>query len=174
MKWLIVTPLALQAVLMAVDEFYFHYRRGLPKWERIGHPLDTLTVLAPVAFLLFAAPTFTNAVLYAAMAVFSSVFVTKDEFIHAELCEPAEHWLHAMLFLMHPLGFLALALLWPGYHMESSLLPEPVRWTGEFAAYKQLLPAQASLLLLYAFYQLIYWNFIWDGRNKSTTPSTTR
>ena len=34
-----------QAALMMVDELHFHRRRGLPRWERIGHPLDTATVL---------------------------------------------------------------------------------------------------------------------------------
>jgi len=28
---------------MGVDEFYFHRRRGLPRWERLAHPLDTMT-----------------------------------------------------------------------------------------------------------------------------------
>lgn len=173
MEWLIVVPLALQALLMLVDEFYFHYRRGLPKWERIGHPLDTLTVLAPVAFLIFARPTLRNTLVYAAMAIFSSVFVTKDEFVHAEVCEPAEHWLHAMLFIVHPVSFLVLAALWPVFHLQAALLPDPVRWTATFTAYKLLLPAQAAVLLLYALYQSVYWNLIWHPLDdKSITRST--
>ncbi len=37
-------PFALQTCCMAVDEVHFHRQRGLPRWERLGHPLDTLTV----------------------------------------------------------------------------------------------------------------------------------
>jgi hypothetical protein len=39
-------PFALQMCCMAVDEVHFHRQRGLPRWERLGHPLDTLTVCA--------------------------------------------------------------------------------------------------------------------------------
>lgn len=39
-------PFPLQMICMAVDEAHFHRWRGLPRWERLGHSLDTLTVLA--------------------------------------------------------------------------------------------------------------------------------
>src|SRR5690606_8631765 len=90
-----LSVMGLQGTLMLVDEFLFHRRRGLPRWERIGHPLDTLTVLIPVALTTVFPPTaaFTGAFL--AMALFSCLFVTKDEWIHARHCAPGEQWLHA-------------------------------------------------------------------------------
>jgi len=53
MGLLILLPFIVQTLVIMIDEFYFHVRRGLPKWERLGHPLDTLTVLACFAFVLF-------------------------------------------------------------------------------------------------------------------------
>ena len=35
----------------------------------------------------------------------------KDEFVHSELCEPAENWLHAVLFILHPICFLSAELI---------------------------------------------------------------
>ena len=78
-----------------IDEFYFHVKRGLPKWERIGHPLDTLTVLACFAFILIFPYSSLNLKIYIGLALFSCVFVTKDEFVHKECCPASEQWLHA-------------------------------------------------------------------------------
>ncbi|HWU42647.1 MAG TPA: hypothetical protein VN132_04380, partial [Bdellovibrio sp.] len=51
-------PIAiLQGSIMLIDEFFFHHKRGLPRWERIGHPLDTITVLTCLLFLYFTDPT---------------------------------------------------------------------------------------------------------------------
>ena len=69
LKWLSV-PLALQALAMLVDELHFHRQRGLPRWERLGHPLDTLSVLACYALTLVAAPSDENLALYAALRRF--------------------------------------------------------------------------------------------------------
>ncbi len=45
-------PFVLQGLVMVVDEFIIHEKRGLPSWERYGHPLDSFTVLAAFLFLL--------------------------------------------------------------------------------------------------------------------------
>lgn len=119
MKYLLLLPLAVQGLAILVDEFYFHFARGLPRWERIGHPLDTLTVLAPVLWLVFTLPSQRNLIVYILAAAFSCFFVTKDEFVHADLCAPVEHLNHAVLFIVHPLVFAALALLWPLYHVSA-------------------------------------------------------
>jgi hypothetical protein len=41
MKYLLLLPPIVQAITMFVDEFYFHFALGQPRWERMGHPLDT-------------------------------------------------------------------------------------------------------------------------------------
>jgi 2-polyprenyl-6-hydroxyphenyl methylase / 3-demethylubiquinone-9 3-methyltransferase len=105
--WLVV-PLGLQALAMAVDEAYFHRRRGLPRWERIGHPLDTLT---------------------------------KDEAVHARLCTAGEQWLHAILFVLHPIVLAAFALLWRAGHTD-------------------ILAVQLALVAGFGIYQVVYWNVI--------------
>jgi hypothetical protein len=105
-------PLAFQGLVMAVDEFYCHYRRGLPKWERIGHPLDTLSVLICIGICVFFMPTIQNLHYFIAAALFSCLFITKDEFIHNNVCDGFEQWLHALLMVLHPLVLIATGLLW--------------------------------------------------------------
>lgn len=109
-----VAVLVAQGLLMLVDEFVFHRRREIPRWELVGHPLDTLSVLAPLILALLAphGPPWTAA--FVGLAVFSCVFVTKDEAVHARLAAPGEHWLHALLFMLHPMAFTAVWFLWKG------------------------------------------------------------
>jgi hypothetical protein len=136
---LCTAPFLLQGVLMVVDEFFYHRGRGLSRWEVIGHPLDTATVALTLAFLLVATPGVGNLLIYVGLAAFSCLFVTKDEFVHQECCPPGEHWLHAVLFILHPVVFMAAGLLW---------------WSGE-----PLFPlrVQTTLVVLFGFYQLLYW-----------------
>jgi hypothetical protein len=159
MKYLLLLPLAVQGLAIIVDEFHFHFARGLPRWERIGHPLDTFTVLAPLLWLIFAVPSERNLIVYIAAAAFSCFFVTKDEFVHAEVCPPAEHLNHAVLFIAHPLVFAALGLLWPLYHAPGGA----VAWLEHFRGLESALPAQAAVLALYMIYQAVYWNLIWKA-----------
>jgi hypothetical protein len=159
MKYLLLLPLAVQGLAIIVDEFHFHFARGLPRWERIGHPLDTFTVLAPLLWLIFTVPSERNLIFYIAAAAFSCFFVTKDEFVHAEVCAPAEHLNHAVLFIAHPLVFAVLALLWPLYHAPAGA----VAWLEHFRGLESALPAQAAVLALYMIYQAVYWNLIWKA-----------
>ncbi|MBU6446621.1 MAG: hypothetical protein KGQ49_04415, partial [Verrucomicrobia bacterium] len=75
-------PFALQAICMLFDESYFHIRRGLPLWERIGHPIDTLSVLICMGFVLWVPFSKETLIVYILLAAFSSILVTKDEFVH--------------------------------------------------------------------------------------------
>ena len=127
----IVIPLALQGLAMVIDEGVFHRRRGLPRWERIGHPLDTATIALCLVVRLLGAPL----ALYAALAICSTLFVTKDEAVHATLCTAGEHWLHSILFVLHPIVLYAL-------------------W---FAS-SGIVIAQLSIVIAFAGYQVIYWN----------------
>jgi hypothetical protein len=81
---ILLTPFTLQMICMAVDEIHFHRRRGLPRWERLGHPLDTLTVLACFVWLLTAAPSAFSLSVYVGLSAFSCLFVTKDEPTHSK------------------------------------------------------------------------------------------
>jgi hypothetical protein len=141
---------------MLVDELHFHRARGLPRWERIGHPLDTLSVLACYGVALSLAPDRHNLGIYVAAAALSCLLVTKDELVHAGRCQPLEQWLHALLFMLHPIVLGASALLW--FRQERALL-----WLS------------ASLTAVFACYQALYWNVPWKklSRSRSTTPSTT-
>lgn len=139
--FVLLIPLALQGLAMAFDEFYFHHRRGLGRWERIGHPLDTITVLLCFVFLVLAPVTETNLYIYAGLSFFSCVFVTKDEFVHTELCEARENWLHALLFVLHPIVFLSSGVIWY-FQMDNTFLI-----------------LQSAVLVAFLMYQISYWSF---------------
>ncbi|MEO7425719.1 MAG: hypothetical protein ABI036_11065 [Fibrobacteria bacterium] len=141
---------------MLVDELWFHRRRGLPAWERWGHPLDTLTVLACYALALALPPTRNGLLLYAGAAIVSTLFITKDEWVHARHCGGGESWLHACLFSLHPV-LLAIAGAW-------RFLPSPGPGLGpgtDHAFFGDFLVIQAALTGAFLCYQLLYWNGPW-------------
>src|SRR4051812_20695940 len=94
-----VLVFAFQGAVLGTDEFRFHRARGLPRWERWGHPLDTLSLLLCLAVALLPPPRGPWTGVYLGLAIVSCLTVTKDEWVHAQVCPPVEHWLHAVLFL---------------------------------------------------------------------------
>lgn len=136
-------PFLLQGVAFLFDEFYFHYRRNLPLWERIGHPLDTLSVLVCYLWILMHEYNDFNLRVYIGLAVFSSVLVTKDEFVHSQQCEPSENWLHSVLFILHPVTFLSAGIMWIHGVDQSFLI------------------GQSVLVGLFTVYQILYWSPLW-------------
>jgi hypothetical protein len=143
MSFLLYIPALLQGLVIAADEVLYHRHRELPTWEIVGHPLDTLTVAICYAYFLFSTPTPTNVGVFLALAVFSTLFVTKDELVHAERCEAGEHWLHSLLFVLHPTAFFCSAQLWLG---------------GDGAIF---FAAQLMLTTLFLLYQILYWGIPW-------------
>ncbi len=130
-----------QGMALGIDEFVFHRARGLPRWERWGHPVDTLSVLFCVGFALVLPAQQPWVGIYSALAIVSCLSVTKDEWIHASICKPAEQWLHAVLFLLHPI------LLWSVF----SLWQDGSRLV--------LLKIESLLAGAFMLYQIVYWNF---------------
>ncbi len=139
---LYLAPLAAQALCLLVDEFVFHHRRGLGKWERRGHPIDTLSVLACFCVPAFFAPSPSALFWFAVLSVFSSLLVTKDEWVHAAECEPLEHWLHAVLFIVHPVVFIAVGWVW---------------WNGFQEFGRAVILGQVGVLSVFTFYQVLFW-----------------
>jgi len=143
---LLLAPVLLQMVAMAIDEGLYHRRRGLPRWERLGHPVDTASVLLCYGWLISTRPDQPNALaVYVAMAALSCLLVTKDEAVHAHRCQPGEHWLHALLFVLHPVVLGTVGLLW-WWQRDLWLLPALLALTG-------------GLLV----YQIVYWSLLWRG-----------
>jgi hypothetical protein len=161
LTWALVAPLPIQGVAMLYDELHFHRARGLGRWERVGHPLDTLTMLACIGWTLVAAPSARAAGVYAALAVISCLFVTKDEFVHARRCTPGEHWLHAILFLVHPVILVSVALLWVSARGTS---PDGA-WLAlrlpDSATAVRILILQFVGTAAFGLYQAAYWNLPW-------------
>jgi hypothetical protein len=160
--WVLLVPLALQALAMTFDELYFHRRRGLGAWERLGHPLDTLTFLACITFLLVFPPTPRAVVGYVGLAAFSCLFVTKDEAVHARCCSAAEHWIHAVLFVLHPVCLASLGVLWPGLHSGNELIEGS-------SLVAHAIPGQLMMTAAFCLFQTLYWNL----RCARRTPPTT-
>lgn len=167
MFYLLLAPFVIQGIVMFVDEFYYHHKRGLPKWEILGHPLDSLTVLACFSFLNFTNYSYENMVVFICLASFSCLFVTKDELIHYKLCSAGEMWLHGLLFVLHPLTFTSAAYIWWLREMPSEI---PIH---EFNLLSSVLKYQSSLVVFFMIYQITYWGVPWKKLLKSTTPFTT-
>jgi hypothetical protein len=162
--WLFA-PFILQMLCMAGDEFWFHRKRGLPRWERIGHPLDTLSVVLCMAWILSVPPDRRAALAFVALAVFSSIFVTKDEPVHRRLCSAAEQWVHAVLFLLHPVVLASAALLWPGIWSES---PSQILSLVRFSGFEHSFLASACALMIgFGVYQFVFWNLPWHSKKSA-------
>jgi hypothetical protein len=153
MLGVLLLPALLQALAMLFDEGWFHRRRGLPRWERIGHPLDTLTVAACYGWLVARPPGPHALAVYVLLVAFSCLFITKDEFVHARVCEAGEGWLHAVLFVLHPTVFLALGTLW---------------YSGQAAF---ILRGQLAVTLAFGVYQVLYWSLTWKRPDRNQAAS---
>lgn len=163
MWFLAVLPFAIQATCMIFDEGYFHIRRGLPKWERIGHPIDTCSVLVCMGFVLFVPFSTTALTIYIALAVFSSILVTKDEFVHKEHCPGAENWLHAVLFTLHPITLTSAGFMWPVVQ-GLEVTPWIAQWLNNKEALLSFLQMQFGIMVLFVIYQIIFWNVVWKDK----------
>ena len=162
--WLLaVLPFALQALAMVFDEGFFHIRRGLPKWERIGHPIDTLSVLICMGFVLFVPFSKGILFLYIGLACLSCLLVTKDEFVHKEHCPAAENWLHALLFSLHPITLASAGFMWPVVQ-EVEVAPWISSWLSNSLALHLFLQMQFAVMSLFFFYQIIFWNILWKNK----------
>ena len=142
MKTFFLSVLTLQVICMTIDEFYFHWKRNLPRWERVGHPVDTFFFLIPLGILSFSPSTKAWQIIYILASVVSCLVITKDEAIHRQLSPAIEQWLHSLLFLTHPSLLLAGYLLWLNSELNFSWL-----FFSVFA---------------FGIYQLIFWNYYAD------------
>lgn len=107
-------PFLLQGLAMGVDELGFHRRRAVVRREWAGHVLDTAVFLACLACPVLLPPTAGHLLQYAGLGAASCLLITKDEFSHHVGCTGGEHWIHALLFILHPIVLVVTAGLWIG------------------------------------------------------------
>lgn len=151
--------------VISFDECYFHLKRGLPLWERIGHPVDTFTVILCLGFVIFVPFSAIAAKWYIALSIFSCLMVTKDEWVHKHHCPASENWLHALLFLNHPIVLTSIGMIW---WASASSAPAWIKnWLNQPEELYVLLLMQTSAIILFFLYQIIYWNFIWKEKTES-------
>jgi hypothetical protein len=151
----LLLPALLQMLAMLADEGVCHRKRGLPLWERLGHPLDTLSVAACYGWLVGSSPGPHALAIYIGLVAFSCLLVTKDEFVHVRVCDAFESWLHAVLFVLHPIAFLAFGFIW---------------WSGRGG---WAVRGQLAATLMFCVYQLLYWNWsaLWNRIPRKQTAS---
>lgn len=146
-------PFGLQGVAMAFDEFGFHSHRTVSGWEGLGHALDSAVFLACLMCPLYLTPTLPHLTLFGIMAAVSCLLITKDEFIHQRLCSGGEHWLHAALFILHPIVLFATGFLWVGLG-TSALARNPIALPAMGAS---ILMIQVALVAGFLAFQIVLW-----------------
>lgn len=177
MWYLAPLPFLIHGAAMIVDEAWFHHRRGLPVWERLGHPLDTLTVLACYILILALPPTSAGIIVYLCAAAFSCLFIIKDEWVHARRCTGGEMWLHGFLFVMHPI-LLGIAGVWrfapslPALHAYPAIADAAPNSAQAF--FGAFLFGQTLLTGAFMAYQLLYWNGPWKPALPPPVPISPR
>lgn len=160
MGFLAMLPFLLQGICIGFDEVVFHVRRGLPRWERIGHPLDTLSVISCFLFVFFVPYSPAALKVYIGLAIFSCLMVTKDEFVHKHHSPASENWLHALLFLLHPVVLSFAGMMWAALFGEI-WMKWMVPLMDDPGALKAVLGAELVLLSLFFMYQVVFWNIVW-------------
>lgn len=134
-----IAAIGIQLSLMTVDEFVFHKRRGLSVFESYGHVADS--ALFGLALCVPGYMQYSSSALYAfiALGILSSLLITKDEWEHSGSCEPAENWVHALLFINHPVLLFCIGLLW---------------WRGEASLLRSIFPVA---VFCFSVYQALAW-----------------
>lgn len=153
-EYFVVSIFVLQAVLMGFDEFYFHWRRVVPKFERIGHPIDTFFVLMCYFCVVFLELNQTNLIIYGILCLISCLCIVKDEAVHKKYCSAQEQFLHALLFILHPIILVALFVCWPS--IQKSIFGI---FTFQSEFLNRFFYIQLILSCLFFMYQIVYWNF---------------
>lgn len=97
-----LAPIIIQAIIFAIDEFFFHRKRSLKAWEVLGHPVDTVAFLIPLSLCFLSISISHKEILFLIASVFSCLVITKDEWIHKKESCGTENWLHSLLFILHP------------------------------------------------------------------------
>ena len=149
--WLWFLPFALQSLAMGVDELGFHHGRAVPRSEWLGHALDTSVFLVCLGCPLLLAPTAAHMQGYAVLAVLSCLLVTKDEVRPHLACKGGEHWVHALLFLLHPVVLASTACLWAAPRFVLPGFPLPAAPQA-----REMLCFQAGLVGVFLGFQLCF------------------
>jgi hypothetical protein len=138
----------LQALCTGFDEMICHRKRGLPHWERIGHPVDSFFLTLTLAYAGYFSFSPSRLVVFGAMAILSCLIVSKDEFVHAQQCDGFESWLHALMFMLHPVLLMLVGISWRD---------------GSAQIIRSGLPIIVGLV---GSYQFIYWNIFYGHKDK--------
>ena len=150
---------------MLVDEFVYHRRRGLGRWERLGHPIDTLAALLCLALAARTGFTSHRLAVFIGIGALSCLLITKDEFVHHRECTAGESWLHSLLFVLHPLVLLSAGAIW--FLRAASPGARPDLLAGvDVHLVAGVLDTQLVLVTAFFLYQVLYWSFLWASPSR--------
>ena len=172
MKWLLLLPFIFQAIVILIDEFYFHWKRGLPLWERIGHPIDVCTLLLCFSWLANTSYSESNLLVFAGLATFSCIFVTKDEWVHWRVCDAGEQWIHSLLFILQPAALISAGIIWAH---QTPVGSTPTSLETAAGWLYPIIELQIGLQAAFLGYQIVYWGFLRKSaprRNKDQAEAT--
>ena len=157
MAWVILLfPFVILGIVTSFDELYYHRKRGLPRWERLGHPLDLLSFVFCWGWMATHDFNDVNLCIYIALSVFACVLSTKDEWVHTELCPPGEQWMHSMMFMFNPMVFFCGGFIWA---CAPSTLPLPTNhWQETAQLLYPLIPLNAVGYIFLLIYNFTYWH----------------
>ncbi|APJ02553.1 hypothetical protein AXG55_00830 [Silvanigrella aquatica] len=144
------------AFLMIIDEFIFHRKRVLPKWERVGHPIDSLFFLICFFIVLFFPMNMNSILFFTLFACISCFIIIKDEGVHLKYCSKYEQYIHALLFVLHPIILIILFLSWSSFSVSYF----PIFEVFKSFFLKLLIYFQFFSATIFLFYQIVFWNFI--------------
>lgn len=166
---LFFVPFTLMSLIMPFDEFHFHFKRGLPRWEIWGHPFDTVMVFLALLWARIASFEERSLYIYTALALLSCLSVSKDEFVHHRYCSAGELWLHAILFMIHVMILFAAVGLWYLREFAPDLRPDmlagiPSSWASTFAS------VQLATMVVFFVYQVIFWGFLHPRAGETPKP----
>lgn len=133
------------------DEYILHKRRGLSKTEINAGIGDALWFLSTVAITIFLPFSENLKWLYIVLGALSCVSIVKNELFYPDISR-TERLVHAGLYVLHPLILYAFYSSWRMNFFATNL------------NYWMLQLCYLGLGLKALTYHIIYWNYIYEGK----------
>jgi hypothetical protein len=110
MYWMGLGIFAVYGLILFIDEFAFHRRKGLA--ERRSQALDTFWMAACAGVVSFVEYGDMPRLVFGGLSLISMIWMTRNQFEHARHATPGEHYLHSLQFVLHPILLITLMAVW--------------------------------------------------------------
>ena len=146
--------MSLQVILFHVDEYYFHRKRGLSKYEIASAITDGAFYVLPLIIATFAKFDSIWKTIFIVLAGISCLSIAKNELFYPAL-QVKERIIHSLLYVLHPILLYSFYISWKGNFFDAY----PNFWI------LQLLYVAIGFKTV--IYQIIYWNYIHENPKPS-------